>query len=302
MRAEEAPQRQDPLHRRRRPRLPDQPLPGGGWRRHDRPRRHRRRQPVEPQPPDPVRRQQRRRGQGEGRRQAPQGREPRLQRRRAQADRQRVERPGPHQDYDVIIDGTDNFPTRHLVGDACVLLNKPNVYGRSSASRGWSPSSRPTCPTRCRRARPVLPLHVPRAAGPGQRPEAAPRGVIGVLPGIIGTLQANEVIKLILGIGTPADREADDVQRARPGVQDVQAAGRPVMPDLRDESHDHAAIDYEQFCGAPGARSKSLEETQREVIDAKNNASGALSRKRLGTRRSTSGGCRRGTTSTRSGR
>jgi adenylyltransferase/sulfurtransferase len=97
-------------------------------------------------------------------------------------------------DYDIIVDGTDNFPTRYLVNDACVLLGKPNVYGsifrfEGQASVFWAEKG--AC-YRCLYSEPPP---------PGLVPSCAEGGVLGVLPGIIGTIQANETIKLILGAG-----------------------------------------------------------------------------------------------------
>jgi len=98
--------------------------------------------------------------------------------------------------YDIIIDGTDNFPTRYLSNDVSVLLGKPNVYGsifrfEGQASVFWA--ERGPC-YRC--------LY-PEPPPPGMVPSCAEGGVLGVLPGIVGCLQANEAIKLILGIGSP---------------------------------------------------------------------------------------------------
>src|SRR6185503_349442 len=99
-------------------------------------------------------------------------------------------------DYDVIVDGTDNFPTRYLVNDACVLLGKPNAYGSIFRFEGQaSVFAFPGGP--CYRC-----LY-PEPPPPGLVPSCAEGGVLGVLPGVIGTIQATEAIKLILGIGQP---------------------------------------------------------------------------------------------------
>src|SRR5690348_1254900 len=99
-------------------------------------------------------------------------------------------------DFDIIIDGTDNFPTRYLVNDACVLTGKPNVYGSIFRFEGQA-SVFATKEGPCYRC-----LY-PEAPPPGLVPSCAEGGVLGVLPGIVGTIQACEVIKLILGIGEP---------------------------------------------------------------------------------------------------
>src|SRR6266571_904350 len=108
-------------------------------------------------------------------------------------------------DYDVIVDGTDNFPTRYCVNDACVLQKKPNVYGSIFRFEGMVTVFAPHLnnPDNGEKG-PCYRCLYPEPPDPGSVPSCAEGGVLGVLPGIIGTLQANEVLKLILGIGTPA--------------------------------------------------------------------------------------------------
>src|SRR5215216_5187009 len=110
-------------------------------------------------------------------------------------------------DYDVIIDGTDNFPTRYCVNDACVLLKKPNVYGSIFRFDGqvtvFAPHLKNPDLGERGQGGPCYRCLYPEPPDPGSVPSCAEGGVLGVLPGIIGTLQANEVIKLILGFGTP---------------------------------------------------------------------------------------------------
>jgi hypothetical protein len=104
-------------------------------------------------------------------------------------------------DYDIIVDGTDNFPTRYLVNDACVLLGKPNVYGSIFRFEGQiTVFGYPGGP--CYRC-----LY-PEPPPPGLVPSCAEGGVLGVLPGIVGTIQAAETLKLIIGKGEPLDRAA----------------------------------------------------------------------------------------------
>ena len=130
--------------------------------------------------------------------------------------------------YDVIIDGTDNFPTRYCVNDACVILKKPNVYGSIFRFEGMVTVFAPHLanPLRPGENGPCYRCMYPEPPDPGSVPSCAEGGVLGVLPGIIGTLQANEVIKLILGIGTPAIGKLATFARDGPGVQDLQAAAR----------------------------------------------------------------------------
>src|SRR5260221_13702907 len=99
-------------------------------------------------------------------------------------------------DYDVIVDGTDNFPTRYLVNDACVLLGKPNAYGSIFRFEGQASVFAFT-------GGPCYRCLYPEPPPPGLVPSCAEGGVLGVLPGVIGTIQATEAIKLILGVGQP---------------------------------------------------------------------------------------------------
>ncbi|MCI0701285.1 MAG: molybdopterin-synthase adenylyltransferase MoeB, partial [Planctomycetia bacterium] len=98
--------------------------------------------------------------------------------------------------YDIVVDGTDNFPTRYLVNDVCVLLNKPNVYGSIFRFDGQSTVFDP-------RVGPCYRCLYPEPPPPGEVPSCAEGGVLGILPGVIGCIQATETIKLILGIGEP---------------------------------------------------------------------------------------------------
>ena len=143
--------------------------------------------------------------------------------------------------YDIIVDGTDNFPTRYLTNDACVLLNKPNVYGSIFRFEGQATVFNYQDGPNYRDLYPEPPP-------PGMVPSCAEGGVLGVLPGIIGTIQATETIKIILGAeNTLSGRlllyNAWDMKfrelKLRPNPE------RPVIEKL---------IDYEQFCGIPQAK------------------------------------------------
>ncbi len=175
-------------------------------------------------------------------------------------------------DYDVIIDGTDNFPTRYCVGDACVLLKKPNVYGSIFRFEGMVTIFAPHMknPLRPDEKGPCYRCMYPEPPDPGSVPSCAEGGVIGVLPGIIGTLQANEVIKLILGIGTPAIGKLTTFSALDLEFRTFKLRHDPKCPVCGDHPTITAPIDYEQFCGVPALDPKSLEETAREVLDAKN--------------------------------
>ncbi len=145
-------------------------------------------------------------------------------------------------DYDIVVDGTDNFPTRYLVNDACVLTGKPNVYGsifrfEGQASVFWA--ERGAC-YRC--------LY-PEPPPPGLVPSCAEGGVLGVLPGIVGAIQANETIKLILGAeGILVNRLLlFDAWRMR--FRELKLRKDPACPICGERPTINALIDYEEFCG-----------------------------------------------------
>ena len=174
-------------------------------------------------------------------------------------------------DYDIVIDGTDNFPTRYCVGDACVLAKKPNVYGSIFRFEGMVTIFAPHLPNPLRAGErgPCYRCMYPEPPDPGSVPSCAEGGVIGVLPGIIGTLQANEVIKLILGAGTPAIGKLITFSAMDMEFKNFKLRRDPNCPVCGDHPTITAPIDYEQFCGVPALDPASLAETQREVIEAK---------------------------------
>ena len=149
--------------------------------------------------------------------------------------------------YDVILDGTDNFPTRYLVNDACVLLRKPNAYGSIFRFEGQaSVFGVPDGP--CYRC-----LY-PEPPPPGLVPSCAEGGVLGVLPGIIGTIQATETIKLILGIGEPLIGRFLIFDALRMRFRELKLRKDPDCPVCGTHPTVTELIDYEQFCGVgPGA-------------------------------------------------
>ncbi len=131
-------------------------------------------------------------------------------------------------DYDIVADGTDNFPTRYLVNDACVLLGKPNVYGSIFRFEGQA-SVFATEEGPCYRC-----LY-PEPPPPGLVPSCAEGGVLGILPGLVGVIQATEVIKLILGKGNAADRPAAAGGCARHAIPRTEAAQESRVPGVRRE-------------------------------------------------------------------
>jgi adenylyltransferase/sulfurtransferase len=173
-------------------------------------------------------------------------------------------------DYDVIIDGTDNFPTRYCVNDACVIMKKPNVYGSIFRFEGMITIFAPHLknPDRDEKG-PCYRCMYPEPPDPGSVPSCAEGGVVGVLPGIIGTLQANETIKLILGLGRPAIGRLITFSSMDMEFKTFKLRRDPHCPVCGDQPTITAPIDYEQFCGVPILDPKSLAETEAEVKQAK---------------------------------
>ena len=149
--------------------------------------------------------------------------------------------------YDVILDGTDNFPTRYLVNDACVILGKPNTYGSIFRFEGQA-SVFGTKHGPCYRC-----LY-PEPPPPGLVPSCAEGGVLGVLPGVIGTIQATEAIKLIMGIGEPLIGRFLIYDALRMKFRELKLKKDPDCPVCGTHPTVTELIDYEQFCGiAPAA-------------------------------------------------
>lgn len=173
--------------------------------------------------------------------------------------------------YDVVVDGTDNFPTRYLVNDACVLLGKPNVYGSIfrwegqvsvfAAPEGWEMRWAP----RRAAAGSERDGSAPASAGPCYRclfrqppppglvPNCAEGGVMGVLPGVIGSLQAMETIKWILGRGDPLVGRLQIFDALAMQWREVGLRRNPECPVCGDEPTQDGLIDYEVFCGVAPA-------------------------------------------------
>jgi len=144
--------------------------------------------------------------------------------------------------YDIIADGTDNFQTRYLVNDACVLLNKPNAYGSIFRFEGQA-SVFATEEGPCYRC-----LY-PEPPPPGLVPSCAEGGVLGILPGLIGTIQATEVIKLILGKGEPLIGRLLLVDALTMRFRELKLRKNPDCPVCGTNPTVTALIDYNQFCG-----------------------------------------------------
>lgn len=145
-------------------------------------------------------------------------------------------------DYDVVADGTDNFPTRYLVNDACVLLGKPNAYGSIFRFEGQA-SVFATEEGPCYRC-----LY-PEPPPPGLVPSCAEGGVLGILPGLVGVIQATEVIKLILGKGEPLIGRLLLVDSLNMRFRELKLRKNPECPVCGPNPTVTKLIDYQQFCG-----------------------------------------------------
>ena len=160
--------------------------------------------------------------------------------------------------YDLVADGTDNFPARYLVNDACVMLGKPNVYGSVFRFEGQA-SVFSTKDGPCYRCL------FPEPPPPGTVPSCAEGGVLGVLPGLIGTIQATEAIKLILGIGEPLVGRLLLVDALGAQFRTVKVRKNPACPACGTHEITEL-IDYDEFCGMkPEAGSRKPEDTMPEI-------------------------------------
>ncbi len=146
-------------------------------------------------------------------------------------------------DYDIVVDGTDNFPTRYLTNDACVLLKKPNVYGSIFRFEGQASVFAPHLDGPCYRC-----LY-PEPPPPGMVPSCAEGGVLGVLPGIIGCIQATEILKLALGKGTSLVGRLVLFNALDMKFRELKLRRDPQCPLCGDNPTIKELIDYEMFCG-----------------------------------------------------
>ncbi|MEY2976778.1 MAG: molybdopterin-synthase adenylyltransferase MoeB [Prochlorotrichaceae cyanobacterium] len=153
--------------------------------------------------------------------------------------------------YDVVIDGTDNFPTRYLVNDACVLLNKPNVYGSIFRFEGQATVFNYEDGPNYRDLYPEPPP-------PGMVPSCAEGGVLGILPGLIGVIQATEAVKIILGKGETLSGRLLLYNSLDMKFRELKLRPNPERPVIEK------LIDYQQFCGIPQA--KAMEEAAQNTI------------------------------------
>lgn len=147
-------------------------------------------------------------------------------------------------DYDIVIDGTDNFPTRYLVNDACVLLGKPNVYGSIFRFEGQATVF-------AFEGGPCYRCLYPEPPPPGLVPSCAEGGVLGILPGLIGVIQATEAVKIILGTGEPLVGRLVLYDALAMRFRELKLRRNPECPVCGDNPTVKELIDYHQFCGVP---------------------------------------------------
>ena len=152
------------------------------------------------------------------------------------------------QDYDIVADGTDNFPTRYLVNDVCVLLNKPNVYGSIFRFDGQATVFHPA-------VGPSYRCLYPEPPPPGEVPSCAEGGVLGILPGVIGSIQATETVKLILGVGEPLIGRLLHYDALAMTFKTYKIRRAKDWPVGSPHPTVKGLVDYEQFCGVRGGPS-----------------------------------------------
>ncbi|MGB9458532.1 MAG: molybdopterin-synthase adenylyltransferase MoeB [Bryobacteraceae bacterium] len=158
-------------------------------------------------------------------------------------------------DYDIVVDGTDNFPTRYLVNDACVLLGKPNVYGSIFRFEGQATVF-------AYQGGPCYRCLYPEPPPPGLVPSCAEGGVLGILPGTIGLIQATETVKLILGIGEPLVGRLLLYDALGMRFRELKLRKNPECPVCGAHPTVTRLIDYHQFCGVPRQEATPAQEAK----------------------------------------
>ena len=154
--------------------------------------------------------------------------------------------------YDIVVDGTDNFPTRYLTNDACVLLHKPNVYGSIFRFEGQASVFAPHLGGPCYRCL------FPEPPPPGMVPSCAQGGVLGVLPGIIGLIQTTEILKLALGIGSSLAGRLLLFDALEMKFRELKLRRDPQCPLCGEHPTITDLIDYQMFCGLTPSSSKPV--------------------------------------------
>ena len=177
-------------------------------------------------------------------------------------------------DYDLVVDGTDNFPTRYLVNDACVLLGKPNVYGSIFRFEGQATVF-------AYEGGPCYRCLYPEPPPPGLVPSCAEGGVLGILPGTIGLIQATEAVKLILGIGEPLVGRLLLFDALGMRFRELKLRKNPECPICGDHRTITKLIDYHQFCGVPQQATEAGDQGDRRRNRSNRSQREAGSRRRL---------------------
>ncbi len=162
-------------------------------------------------------------------------------------------------DYDVIVDGTDNFPTRYLSNDACVLLGKPNVHGSVFRFDGQATVFDA-------RHGPCYRCLYPEPPPPGSVPSCAEGGVLGVLPGLIGLIQATETVKIITGIGEPLYGRLIQYDAMRMEFNEFRLKKDPKCPVCGDQPSITELIDYQGFCGITAENGSEIAELSAAAV------------------------------------
>ena len=153
-------------------------------------------------------------------------------------------------DYDIIVDGCDNFPTRYLVNDACVFANKPNVHGSIFQFEGQATVFHPG-------KGPCYRCLFPEPPPPGAAPSCAEAGVLGVLPGLVGCVQAVETVKLVLGTGNPLVGRLLHFDTLAMEIKQLKLRRDPECPVCGESPTVTELIDYEEFCGLRGGHDQA---------------------------------------------
>jgi adenylyltransferase/sulfurtransferase len=156
-------------------------------------------------------------------------------------------------DYDVVVDGADNFPTRYLVNDACVLLGRPNVHGSIFRFDGQATVF-------AARSGPCYRCLYPEPPPPGAVPSCAEGGVLGVLPGLVAMIQATETVKWLAGLGEPLVGRLLQYDALRMSFTEFRVRKDPACPICGDNPTLRELIDYEDFCGVPAVERRPFAE------------------------------------------
>jgi len=156
-------------------------------------------------------------------------------------------------DYDIVVDGTDNFPTRYLVNDACILEDKPLIYASIFQFEGQATVFN-------HEGGPCYRCLYPEPPPPGFAPSCAEGGVLGVLPGVIGVIQATETVKIILGKGSTLAGRLLLYDALEMKFREMKLRRDPACPACGEHPTIHEVVEYEQFCGLPPTETQNQEE------------------------------------------